>query len=380
MILKKQYWLIALIVLFAACKEAFNPPVASPVTGYLVVEGFINSGNGASTITLTRTTKLVDSVATVYEHNAQVAIEDENSASYPLYEKDSGNYVSDNLPLNPALKYRLHITTRDGKIYQSDWGIVKQTPPIDSITWQLENGGVQIYINAHNSADAAKYYQLKYTETWEINSPYIKRLEYAIDPATNQVVGVYPLPVPDTAIYRCWITKHPSAINIVSTEKLTENKLYVPIRYIEPKADELSILYYIEVRQYALSREAYLFKQKLKKNTEQLGSIFDAQPSELGGNIHCISNPSEVVIGFVDVTQEQIAKLFIDNTEMSDWPRIIPCTEVLFENEPGNYNRDLIPTRAYEMRGQSIKSFYAAEPICVDCTLRGSNIKPPFWP
>jgi len=102
--MKRSYFLIAILVLFFACKEAYNPPVVSPVTGYLVVEGFINSGNGASTIKLTRTTKLVDSAAIIYEHNAQVTIEDESNATYPLYERDSGNYVSDDLLLNPALK------------------------------------------------------------------------------------------------------------------------------------------------------------------------------------------------------------------------------------------------------------------------------------
>jgi hypothetical protein len=378
--MKRCWFLIIVAVLFITCKEAYNPPIASPVTGYLVVEGFINSGNGTSTIALSRTTKLDDSVTKIYEDGAQVNIEDEDGASYPLYWRNSGIYTSDSLSLNPANKYRLHIKILNGSEYASDFTAVKNTPPIDSISWQLENGGVQIYVNSHDPSNNTKYYQLKYSETWEFHSPYIKSLEYVKDPASGQIVGVAPLPNADTSIYKCWRTQNPTAIILISTEKLSESKVLFPIRYIEPRADELSVLYYIEIKQYALSKGAYLFKEKLKKNTEQLGSIFDAQPSELGGNVHCISNLSEPVVGFVDVTTEQVAKLFISHNELTNWPPVIPCTKVIVENQPGNYDPNLVPLSVYAYMGLSIKSFYAADPLCVDCTLRGTNVRPPFWP
>ena len=283
--MKRWCFLIVISVLFFTCKEPYTPPISSPITGYLVVEGFINSGNGESTITLTHTTKLVDSVAIIYEDGAQVNIEDEGGATYPLDWRNNGTYISNSLSLNPANKYRIHIKTVNGSEYVSDYTAVKTTPPIDSISWQLENGGVQIYVNSHDPSNNTKYYQLKYSETWEFHSPFIKSLEYVRDPVTGIIDGVAPIQA-DTSIYKCWKTQSPSDIILVSTEKLSESKVYLPIRYIEPKADELSVLYYIEVKQYALSQEAYLFKEKLKKNTEQLGSIFDAQPSELGGNLH----------------------------------------------------------------------------------------------
>lgn len=377
--MKKRYVFIIAALLLFACKEAYNPPVSSPVTGYLVVEGFINSGNGVSTVKLTRTTKLVDTAAIIYEHNALVQIEDENNTTYPLLEKDSGNYVSDNLSLSAASKYRIHIKTTDGNEYVSDFSTVKQTPPIDSVTWHVENGGVQIYLNAHDPTDSAKYYQVKYSETWEFHSAYLKTLDYIKDPVSGRLVGLTII-APDTSIYKCWRTQNPSNIILVSTEKLSEDQVYLPIRYIEQNADELSVLYYIEVKLYALSHEAYLFEQKLKKNTEELGSIFDAQPSELEGNIHCTTNPALPAIGYIEVAQEQVAKLFIHNSELSNWPPHIGCSMEVVDNDPSNYDADVVPVSVHEMSGLSIKSFNAAAPICVDCTLRGTNVRPPFWP
>ena len=76
-------------------------------------------------------------------------------------------------------------------------------------------------------------------------------------------------------------------------------------------------MYSINVKQYALSHEAYLFFEKIKKNTEQLGSIFDPQPSELQGNIHCITNPAETVVGYVDISEEKVQRNFYQEYESS---------------------------------------------------------------
>lgn len=368
------------ITVIVSCKEVYEPNVQSPATGYLVVEGFINSGDSPTVITLSRTTKLVDTIETLYEHGAQVNIESDNNESFPLIEKEDGTYVSGFLLLNNNNKYRVHITTSEGKEYTSDFVAVQYTPPVDSITWQLDNGGVQIYANAHDDAGKAKYFRWKYAETWEFHSPFLQTVFYSIDPQTHLAQGVYS-GTADTTIYKCWKSQSSSRIILATTEKLGADKIYQPLRYVEPQGEELSVLYYMDLKQYTLSKPAYDFYQKLKKNTEQLGSIFDAQPSELEGNIHCLNNPDEIVIGYIDVTQEQEKKVFIKHEDLPiPWLPQIPCSEQKIENDAVDFYPYLIPTRVAELMGVSIKSYYAADPICVDCTLRGSNVKPSYWP
>ena len=158
--------LLLIFILIAGCKEKYNPPAKSPPTGYLVVEGYINNGSAPTTITLTRTTPLEQSTGTSYEINAQVTIEGDNGESYSLYQSDAGVYSSESLTLNPDAKYRLHITTSDNREYVSDYTPVKTTPAIDSISWQRENGDVQIYVNSHDPQNTTKYYQWQYAETY----------------------------------------------------------------------------------------------------------------------------------------------------------------------------------------------------------------------
>ena len=65
--------------------------------------------------------------------------------------------------------------------------------------------------------------------------------------------------------------------------------------------------------------------QKMKKNTEQVGTLFDAQPSQISGNFKCLTNPGELVIGFVEVTEEQTKRAFIYNSQVPGWSYNMIC-------------------------------------------------------
>src|SRR6476620_6991009 len=159
------------IIGFCSCKDIYDPHIETKTTGLLVVEGSINSGQGPTTIRLSRSSGLED-VALKPELGAQVDVEGEDGNDFPLVENGSGEYSNPHLTLNNGVQYRLRIRTTDGKQYASDYTPVKYTPLIDSITWQRENDGVRIYANARDLQNDTKYYQWKYEETWEIHSAY----------------------------------------------------------------------------------------------------------------------------------------------------------------------------------------------------------------
>jgi hypothetical protein len=383
--MKKIFIYIIFLLTAWSCKEKYVPSISSPNTGYLVVEGFINSGQDPTSITLTRTTKLYDTANIIYEHNAVVNIQGENQETFPLVENGNGVYISASLNLNNTEKYRLDIKTQDGKEYASDFTPVKSTPDIDSLNWLQENGGVNIYVNTHDPLNNTKYYFWKYEETWEFHSTYYSSIKYVFN-QNNIPVGVTYRNAdqsPDTTIHKCWKTVNSTNINIGSSEKLAADVIHLPIVFIEPSSVELSVLYSVNVRQYALSHEAYLFYQKIKKNTESVGSLFDAQPSELQGNIHCISNPNEIVIGYIDISQEKQKRIFIRNDEVPGWNYNQRCIETIIDNNPDSILKNgqgLWPTVPFSV-GLGITQFYATpDEGCMDCTLNGSNVRPAFWP
>ena len=369
-----------LILLLAQCKQEYIPQVEENNTRQLVVEGYINSGSGATTIQLSRSSDLEDTVLTP-EFNAQVIVEGDDGSSVPLFENGNGEYIIGQLILDNAVKYRVHITTTDGKEYVSDYSPVKHTPVIDSITWRKENDGVQIYVNTHDDQNAIKYYRWVYSETWEFHSAYHSGLDYVRDPVTNAPVDLIDRSDPE-AIFKCWRTQQSTHIMLGSSEKLSEDKIFAPVRYIEPLGEELSVRYYIELTQYALSHDAYSFFQRVKKNTEQIGTLFDPQPSQLSTNIHCVNDTKEEVVGYVEVTDQQQAHIFITNDDVKPWFSPVPCSKIVVRNNPDTLQviqYGYLPLAVLTYAGPRIDKFEASGIECVDCTLRGTNIKPAFW-
>ena len=72
----------------------------------------------------------------------------------------------------------------------------------------------------------------------------------------------------------------------------------------------------------------------MKKNTEDIGSFFGPLPSELKGNIHCLTNPEEPVIGFVTSSAATQKRIFIDASQVSNWLHYYSCEELFVPNHP----------------------------------------------
>lgn len=385
----KKIFYCTLVLLTAGCKEKYESPVISPVTGYLVVEGVINSGQGTTTIILSRTTKL-DNRRIEYQQGAEVKVEGDDNSSYFLSETAPGRYSTTNLNLNNGRKYRLNIRTA-GKQYLSDFTAVKNNPPIDSLSWKRENNGVQLYINTHDPLNNTHYYQWEYTETWEFHSFQKCELKYEIFKKPMERDSSYRVVYRDSTtfsynpgMFYCWQSELSSNILVGSSAKLSKDEIYLPLTFIPPASWKLSVLYSINTRQYSLSKEGYEFLERMKKNTEATGSVFDAQPSELNGNIHCVSDPAEPVIGYINICPVQEKRIFIKNTQIPGWNYNSGCAQIEIQNISDSIKIQglgLMPTYpALKSPFGFIISFYASAPDCVDCRFRGTNVKPSFWP
>jgi hypothetical protein len=132
---------IAFILLLTAifgCKKPFEPAPVTAVTNFLVVDGNINIGvNIPTTIVLSRTKQLSDSILFDPETNAAVYIEQEQGGSYSLSHFGNGVYRSLPLSLVAGKRYRLRIQA-DNKEYNSAFEMARVSPAIDSLTWRQE--------------------------------------------------------------------------------------------------------------------------------------------------------------------------------------------------------------------------------------------------
>ncbi len=392
MLSRKRLWValyaFASILILNSCVDPFDPQVKDIPESFLVVDGFINS-QGVTTIKLSRTVNLsADSVAPP-ESRALVFIEAEQGSPIYLTEQEAGTYTSNNLNLDLAKKYRLHISLASGKEYVSDYTSVKITPPIDQINYQAQDNGLQIYVNSHDATNSTQYYRWQYEETWEFNAAYYAALEYTPNGIQSR----------NENIYLCWDSQLSNAIRIASTVRLNQDVVAnYPLVNIPTTSAKLARRYSILVKQYALSPEEHLYYETLQKNTENIGSLFDPLPTQLTGNIHAIANPAEPVIGFVGAYTETQKRIFINREELpKDWGRTITGYEscpipdsIMIDNliyfnlkDVENYFQSTVnlPVGYIYTNGgmPTLIGYLASSATCADCRLRGTNVKPDFW-
>jgi len=369
-----------------ACKQRYVSPYHSPVTGYLVVEGVVNSGAGNTTLKLSRTTPLsnIDTIAN--ETGALVRLEGQDNSLYVFAENTSGQYSASNLNLNTSGKYRIHINTANGEEYISDYVGINNDPPIDSVNWQSDSSGVQLFVNTHDPQNNTHYYQWEYSETWEFHSFDLTNLKYLIKygPEGN-IYNVAYRDSTDPQIFKCWQSNSSQILIIGSSAKLSQDLIFLqPLASIPRNSWELSVLYSIDVKQYGLTSDAYTFLSEMKKNTEETGSIFDAQPSQFSSNLHCISDTSKTVIGFITICPVQEKRIFISNSSVPGWAYNSGCYEIVIGNIQDTLNKygpGTLPSLPVQTGpGNSIITFTIAPATCIDCTLRGTNVKPSYWP
>lgn len=368
------------VMMLASCKVPYEPTLKSSDTNALVVEGDID-GAFPVVIMLSRSRMLTngDTAAHKYESGAKVTVEDDHQNSYPLYETVTGTYSSlSTLPLNAAYQYRLHIFTAGKEEYLSDLVPFKSAPAIDSIGWNLQDGGVQIYLNTHDPNDTTRYYRWEYSETWEIQTYYYSNYKYISSDST-----VIPR---DQQVNICWQSDNSTNIWLGSSAKLSSDVIYqTPLPYIQPHDPKLSVLYSIWVKQYALDLNGYNYWLAMKNNTENVGSIFDPQPNEAVGNIHCVTNPAENVVGYVSAGNTDEKRVFISNKSLPQgWNLFDACPLVTVPNVKDSlafyFGGGYTPVDVSGPPTFPPVAYAAAHANCVDCTLQGTNIKPSFWP
>jgi hypothetical protein len=360
-------------VLAIGCKKPYSPTVSESVNTILVVEGTIAVGaNAENRFLLSRLRPLQDTTLNDPEPGARITIESQTGQSWTLAEKEPGTYLSTiTLPLN--VQYRLKVQTSNGRQYETDFLAVKNTPPIDSVTWRQPHD-VEIFVHTHDPSNNTKYYRWEYTETWEYHAFYDSNLDF--------VNGAVIFIEPKDYKYACYSSESSGSIIINNTTALTEDVIsYQPILTLPNPSPKASYKYSILVRQVGLPEDAYKFWNILRKNTELTGTLFDPQPSQLPGNIRSVTDPSEKVIGFVSAGQVQEKRIFIRNAELPGWPQM-PAEDSVCKVVDANPNaieflkQDTTYGPAYFQAG----ALMVAKKQCMDCRRRGGSLtRPPFW-
>ncbi|MDR2914810.1 MAG: DUF4249 domain-containing protein [Tannerella sp.] len=370
----KYIYYIILLVLFSGCIEEYTPTGIEEVSDLLVVEGTITDNE--SVFKLSRSVGLSETLTGEEAVNdAFVYVEKDNGDLLPGISTGNGTYVVSTGDLDAGAKYRFYAVVGDEE-YKSDFLSPLFTPEIDSLNLTKRAKGETVYVcvSTHDPTDRSRYYLWSYKENWEVKAEL-----FANYGMMDGVLDYLSLSTSRNTYY-CWGKDHSKTMLLGSSEKLSENLIYQKrLKGMDCTSDKLSVLYYVQVDQIQIRKEAYDYYSNIQKNIEQTGSIFTPIPSEMKGNIYSVTNPDLPVIGYIDVSTTTTLGLFVPwNMGFYEAPRVFCFTQVTGDSDFAYpvygyyeyYPMDMPPRITY------------APHHCVDCRLKekATKNKPDFWP
>ncbi|MDG1278825.1 MAG: DUF4249 domain-containing protein [Algoriphagus sp.] len=379
---------IQLVVLFCfsiliGCREPFEPEIEATDLNVLVVEGYLDSEGLPSVLDLSYTRNIQDEFSSNSKvFGANVYLESSGGERFGLVELGNGSYeFKHDIPESDT--YVLRIFLPDGTSYSSTQLTPLITPDIIDVGFEKNEAGVEIFLTTKGNSEADDFLWT-FDETWQFRPAITSQVKY--DPEVQDVV----LRTPDERIDLCYLSKRNSDLILETSSRFEDQFVFrQTINQINQGDERLTLRYSILISQKALTKDASEFWEILKKNTDDLGSIFSPLPSIVTGNMTQDQNPNVPVIGQVGLGKVQQRRLFIDIRDVAPWRAEVP------EYENCLLSADTVLIRDYDSRFRSgvnipalpIYPENAFNPIgyryssliCVDCTQRGSNVKPDFW-
>ena len=400
--LKKKHQIISLLLfgfIINGCVEPFEFNQET-FESALVIEATITNELKSQEIILSRTFEFGEEGPNP-ESGADVRIVDDTQGQFLFIENEAGIYVSTSPFSAQADKnYQLLITTNNGRSYSSTLTVLTQNTQIDELYAVRETNdddinGMSIYVDSFDPTGNSKYYRYEYEETYKIVAPHWRPFKLIV------VNDIFPdcevaLIVREQPEWVCYNTVESINLNLTATNGLIEDRVsQFLVRFLSSDDYIITTRYSILVKQYVISREAYVYFEALNAFSGQ-GSLFSQiQPGFLSGNIFSDNNPDEKVIGFFDVSTVSSKRLYFNYEDFypleAPPPFIVNCipfAPTLF-NATGTACGELISSlnsnRIVYIDENENPSISFPGPYlmvlrpCGECTALGSTIVPDFW-
>ncbi len=374
--MKSLYKALIVAISLQACIEPFTPDI-SKYDDLLVVDAFLSNENTAATVRLSRSFPYGSNISDP-ETGAIVIISDAEGNDFALNEISDGLYTSD-ASLVPVVgdQYMIHILTSDGSEFESDYQEMLRAVPIDSVYFSTVIdeprvqgsgvNGVNIYTRSQVTDNSfSRYYRWQWEETWEIRPP-------------------FPYPAEQKS---CWEDQLSAGIHIGTTENLVSNDLTAEkLFFIPTSQNKLAVRYSLLLKQSALTRDNYIYLDKIRKINEGSGGFFDPIPGQLVGNIRKVGDPDFPVLGIFEASEVKTKRIFIDKNDIralgyiasgfADCQSLVVSDSLYFDTN--NYLNWIFLFDYYSSEVDDTLAFLVNLPKCYDCSYVGSKIKPDFW-
>ena len=333
---------VAIICLFLGtallgCIDPYDPQLVGGER-YLVFDGVLTDAPGPYHFSVAQSVGY-NSDESVFDQRmtgASISITDDKGTVTRFVDEGKGSYGSPaGFRGQVGRSYALTVNYR-GQTYRSEPELMQPVPAIDSVYWTYQSkitagastpGNFAVYINLTDSADAENYYQWDWVHYNQpdfcvLFTPNGSNVTYAKRCCTD-----------------CWnVTRSNGDILIASDQLINGNRLAGQVIARVPYDDTTP--YYLAIGQQSLSRGAYQYWQTVQALTGNVGSVFDATPATLTGNISNVNVNGPPMPGYFQVSARKQRIVYINRsgaptqpfakTTYPVWNTCEPCTESLY--------------------------------------------------
>ena len=383
-ILVRLMFFSALIMLVNSCIEPYDFETRD-FESVLIVEGTVTDQLEQQKIRLSRSYRL-DSDTIRHEDGAIIRVIAENGAVYNFLEDSLGIYSSEiEFQAIPNENYYLEILTQDGEEYVSEQERIIGNAEIESLSLEKlnvnDNEGVAVFSKAKLNDNKSGYLRYTYEETSKIVSPYVANERLVLNEN-----GEVELQEEDYEREICYRTEESIESVIVDTE-LSSDEIMTSVIFLDKANEKIFFRYSILVKQFVIGKEAYNFYETLQEVSGFSNVFSQSQPGFVYGNISPVNNSNNRVLGFFQVASVSSKRIFFNYTDFfSEDERRDLRTRCALSIPHRNELREIVEEGNFEyLRDTSPELWEMGMPYelvrkgCIDCTVRGTNIKPEFW-
>ena len=404
----------------ASCVYSFDPGVES-TDSRIVVEGAVSIG-AVSSFHFSRVIPFGEAYNTApIEMKGYVEGEDgtktesfvipdeyvlvDDSTKASAYDSPGAGYGQDNRyavwfdtrELSASQRYRVHFEDAvTGAVYETDWMDVCEAPVIDDLSYILnrERSELNVALSMHSATDS--HFRWYYEETWEYHAD-LNASHYLVPENLFDDQGNYQ---PQAALFKflggtnnyyCWDSFQSPEIKIFSTSDQSDNR-FIDLEFhrVSSTNRKLQVMYKLTVHLEAISEKAFQYWKNIEDNTGGQGTFFSPVPSQMRGNVHCLSDPEAEVIGYVSAARQATASMYYDdlqekfyNGSGTDWNKIVIEEFTDINTFASWYARGYLPYTVIpaDMSESGQLTYQWAKAECVDCRrLGGTKQIPAGWP
>jgi len=371
------------VMLLSSCIQSFEPDILAGDEKKYVISGQVTDEDGSQNINISISSP-IGTPQYKPVTGCLVKILDDQGHTFPMGDEGDGNYTTmiDLALLQPGIAFKIEVTTPEGDFITSDYDTLAPGPEVDSVYWIREDHlynpaaplvkGIQFYVDLDAAPTDSRYYRWEAIETYEYHSLY--PLEWYYDGVVHHVTP------PDYSKMVCWKTSRVPEIYTLPTDNLAENRYeQFGLHFVSNLTTRLAYGYSLLVRQFALSRNAFTYYEQLRVNSNPQGGLYDKQPLAIQGNLHNITHPDKVVLGFVAASTTRTKRIFVYPVPGLPLMYDPACDPIPLRN--GLKVIKPIDYPAYLLGNAEGYSLTWMDDSCVDClSLGGINVKPAFWP